>query len=131
MRHWFYLVSKALEGGYRSKVRIGAYLPSVRVRSIEDCDRYLNELLKWLQTERIEYYLLGGLDRNVWPALQRLDILSWAEKAKADGRIGQVGFGFHDELRYLQDIINDYDKWALCQFRYSYMDKEHHPERRH
>lgn len=121
------LVSRALQGGYRSRVRLAAYLPSARVRSIADCDQYLDNLLKCLKMEQVDYYLLGELDRNVWSALQKMDILHWVEKAMADGRIGQIGFGFHDELRYLKDIIHDYDKWTLCQFRYSYMDIDHHP----
>jgi predicted aldo/keto reductase-like oxidoreductase len=122
-----YLVNRALQENYRSKVRLAAYLPSVMINSIEDCDRCLNLLLKWLQTDRVDYYLLGALDRNKWPALKQIGVLHWAEKAMAEGRIGQLGFGFHDEFRYLQDIINDYDNWTLCQFRYSYLDIDHHP----
>ena len=44
-----------------------------------------------------------------------------------DGRIGHLGFSFHDHYQVLRDILNAYDNWELCQFQYSYMDIAHDP----
>jgi predicted aldo/keto reductase-like oxidoreductase len=121
------LISQALQGGYRGKIKVAASLPSFLINSSPDFDRYLNAQLKWLQIDRIDFYILGGLNRETWPGLQELDILRRAEKAIGDKRIDKLGFSFHDDFQTLRSILGAYDNWALCQFQYSYMDVDHHP----
>ncbi len=121
------LISQALQDGYRQKVKVAATLPSFLMNSSLDFDRYLNNQLRWLQIDRIDFYLLGGLNRETWPTLQELGVLHWAEGAMKDGRFDKLGFSFHDDFQVLRDILDAYDKWALCQFHYSYMDVAHHP----
>jgi hypothetical protein len=58
------VIGKALQDGYRKKVRIATKLPCFEVKSYEDFDRLLNEQAKRLQTEKIDYYLLHGLNRR-------------------------------------------------------------------
>jgi len=121
------LLSQALQDGYRQKIKVAANLPSFLINSSRDFDRYLNEQLGWLQTDRIDFYLLGGLNRETWPRLKGLDVLHWAEGAMVDERIDKLGFSFHDHFQALRDILEAYDNWSLCQFQYSYMDVDHHP----
>jgi predicted aldo/keto reductase-like oxidoreductase len=121
------LISRALQDGYRQKIKVAASLPAWSVNSSLDFEHYLNEQIGWLQTDRIDFCLLGGLNRDTWPRLQELEVLRWVEGAMADGRIEKLGFSFHDYFQALRDILNAYDNWALCQFQYSYMDVDHHP----
>jgi predicted aldo/keto reductase-like oxidoreductase len=121
------LISRALQDGYRQKIRVAASLPSLLIDASPDFDSYLDRQLEWLQTDRMDFFLLGGLNRDTWPELKGLDILRRAEAALADGRIGNLGFSFHDDFQTLRGILNDYDNWTLCQFQYSYMDADHHP----
>jgi predicted aldo/keto reductase-like oxidoreductase len=121
------LISQALQNGYRKKVKIAATMPSLFVNSSLDFDRYLNEELQRSQIDRIDFYLLGRLNRENWPRLQELDVLGWAEGAMIDGRIDKLGFSFHDHFQVLKNILETHDKWALCQFQYSYTDIDHDP----
>jgi predicted aldo/keto reductase-like oxidoreductase len=102
-------------------------MPSLLVNSPSDFDRYLYEQLHWLQTDSIDFYLLGRLNRENWPKLQGLDVLRWAEKVMIDGRIDKLGFSFHDHFQVLKNIVGAYDTWAFCQFQFSYMDVDHDP----
>ncbi len=121
------VVSKALGDGYRAKIRIAAGLPSLLINASADLDRYLNEQLRWLKAGSVDFFILGGLNRDTWPRLKELDVLGWAEKAMADGRIGKLGFSFHDHFQTLRDILENYDGWTLAQFQYSYMDADYQP----
>ena len=121
------VISRALQDGYRQKVRVTAVLPSFLVSSAPDFEYYLNEQLSWLGTERIDFYLLGGLNRESWTKLQELDVLGWAERAVSSGRIGWLGFSLHDHYQVLRGILDAYDNWVLAQFQYSYMDVDHQP----
>ncbi|NLE45727.1 MAG: aldo/keto reductase, partial [Chloroflexi bacterium] len=115
-------VGKALQGDYRQKVHLATKLPCWKVETAADFDRLLNEQLGKLQTEHIDFYLLHALNKDSWTKVHGLGVLEWAEGAKADGRIGRLGFSFHDEYPVFQEIIDAYDKWEFCQIQYNYMD---------
>ncbi|MGP8080707.1 MAG: aldo/keto reductase [Dehalococcoidales bacterium] len=118
------VVGSALKDGYREKVKIATKLPCWLVNSSNDFDRLFNEQLKRLETEKIDFYLLHGLNRMVWRKMYNLGVLKWAEGVIADGRIGGLGFSFHDNYTVFQEIIDAYSGWTLCQIQYNYMDEE-------
>ena len=117
------VIGKALQDGYREKVRVATKLPCHEINSSKDFDRCLNEQLKRLQTNSIDFYLLHHLNKLIWPKMRDLGVLKWADGAIAGGRIGYFGFAFHDNLEVLREIINAYDNWTVCQIQYNYTDE--------
>ena len=117
-------LGRALRGGYREKVRLATKLPCWLVENLDDCDRYLNEQLKRLQTDHVDFYLLHGLNEQSWHKMRDLGVIAWAEGAIADGRIGHFGFSFHDKYEVFKEIVDAYDGWTFCQIQYNYMDIE-------
>ena len=115
-------LGKALANGYRSKVRIATKLPVWLVKEADDFDRLLDEELRRLQTDRIDFYLLHALNAESWQKVQKLGLLKKAQNAIADGRISHVGFSFHDNLPIFKRIVDGYDQWTFCQIQYNYMD---------
>lgn len=119
------VVGKALDDGYRGKVKVATKMPTWLVTTQEDMNKYLNEQLGRLQTDYIDFYLLHGLEKNRWAKMQELNVFKWAENAIADGRIKDLGFSFHDEYEVFKDIIDGYDGWTFCQVQYNYMDMDY------
>jgi len=119
------LVGKALKDGYREKVKLATKMPTWIVNSQADMDRYLDEQLGKLQTDRIDFYLLHGLRKARWPTMVENDVFGWAEKAKDEGKIRHLGFSFHDDLDLFKEIVDAYDGWTMCQIQYNYMDTEY------
>jgi len=119
------VVGRALQDGYRAKVRLATKLPSWLVQSLADCDHYLNEQLERLQTEKVDFYLLHGLNKENWPKLRDLNVLRWAEGALSDGRIGYLGFSFHDDFEVFKEIIDASDNWSFCQIQFNFMDVDY------
>jgi predicted aldo/keto reductase-like oxidoreductase len=117
-------LGRALQGGYRQKVRLATKLPSWLVETQADFDTYLDEQLQKLQTDHVDFYLLHGLRASRWENLSKLDVLERAEAAIADGRIGHIGFSFHDKFEVFQEIIDAYGNWTFCQIQYNYMNEE-------
>ncbi len=117
------LVGKALQDGYREKVHLVTKLPIGQgfVQKEEDFDRILDTQLKRLQTNYLDIYHLHGLSRASFQKVKELKILEKMEQAKADGKINNIGFSFHDSLNTFKMIIDSYD-WDACQVQYNYVD---------
>lgn len=114
-------LGRALQDGYRQKIRLATKLPSWKIEAFDDFDRYFDEQLERLRTDHIDFYLLHALREEWWHKLRDLDVLDWAEGAIADGRIGYLGFSFHDDYEVFRKIVDAYD-WTFCQIQYNYMD---------
>ena len=117
------VLGRALAGEYREKVRIATKLPHWSVFVREDMDRILNDQLKTLQTDHIDYYLLHSLSKGSFKKMMDLGVLEFLEAAKKDGRIRNAGFSFHDNTAALKEIVDAYD-WQLCQIQYNYLDEK-------
>lgn len=115
------LVGRALQDGYREKVKVATKLPVWLVNQPEDFDKFLNQQLQRLQMEQIDFYLFHSLNRASWQKIRDLDVLKWAEKAMADGSFRYLGFSFHGNYEEFVEIIDAYD-WDMCQIQYNSMD---------
>jgi predicted aldo/keto reductase-like oxidoreductase len=116
------LVGKALKDGYRQKMKVATKLPARMVEKAEDFDRIFNEQLRRLDMDRVDFYLLHGLNKEGWEKVRDFGVIKWAEQQMARGRIGRLGFSFHDEFNVFKEIIDSYDNWVLAQVLYNFMD---------
>ncbi len=107
----------------RDRVNIATKLPQYMIHSKNSIDKYFNEQLSRLQTDRIEYYLMHMLtDIAAWENLKKLGIEEWIEEKKKNGEIKHIGFSFHGNTDMFIKILDAYD-WDFCQIQYNYMDE--------
>jgi predicted aldo/keto reductase-like oxidoreductase len=118
------VVGEALKDGYRARVKLATKSPVWLIQKADDYDRFLDEQLQKLQTDYIDFYLLHGLDAKRWKVIQELGVLRRAEAAVENGRIGHIGFLFHDSYDPFKEIVDGYDRWEMCLMQHNYMDIE-------
>jgi len=124
------VVGKALKDGYRRKVKLATKLTLFALKSGDEFDRFFNNQLERLQTDKIDFYLLHGLNRQLWKFVQEWKAIRWVEGKIAAGQIGYLGFSFHDEYDVFKEIVDAYDNWTFCQLQYNYMDVKNQAGRR-
>jgi hypothetical protein len=118
------VLGKALRG-HRDLVKIATKSAVWLIEKEGDFDRMLNEQLRRLQTDYIDFYLLHALDKSRWSeTVPKYKLLEKAGAAIRDGRIRHLGFSFHDNYESFADILNGYDGWEFCQIQHNYMDTE-------
>lgn len=117
------LVGEALQDGYREKTYLATKSPVWMIEEPEDFDRLLDEQLKKLQTDHIDFYLLHALSRERWEEkVKKFGLVERMAQAKKDGRIRFMGFSFHDDLSAFREIIDGYDGWDFCQIQHNYIN---------
>ncbi len=115
------LVGKALQEGYRDKVKLATKLPIWLMKTKEDFDRYLDEQLERLQTDHVDIYLLHALNKERWNTIKELDVLDSLRKAIKKGKVMHGGFSFHEDINFFRTILDAFD-WGMCQIMYNYME---------
>jgi predicted aldo/keto reductase-like oxidoreductase len=117
-------LGRALRDGYREKVMLATKSPLWLIKEKGDFERYFREQLRRLRTDRVDVYLYHSLGKETWSRLRRIGMLEWGEEARADGRIGRIGFSFHDDVQTFKTIIDGYDGWNVCLIQYNYMNED-------
>ena len=118
------VLGKILRNGYRQRVKLATKLPSWLIKTRGDMDDFLNEQLKRLETEYIDFYLVHALNKGLWEKVKKAGILDFLDQAIRDGRIKYTGFSFHDIGEHFNQIVDDYD-WSFCQIQYNYLDENY------
>ena len=84
-------VGAALEElGVRDRVLVATKLPHGSVRGAPDLDRILDEQLRRLRTDYVDYYLIHNVTSpGQWDRLRELGIEGWVARQRDAGRIGR------------------------------------------
>ena len=109
--------------GLRDQVRIATKLPQYLVKNRDSLDKYFDEELSRLRTDRVDYYLMHHLtDIAQWERLKTVGVLDCIAEKKAAGAIRNIGFSYHGNSDNFLKILADYD-WDFCQIQYNYLDE--------
>ena len=114
-----------LKDGYRDEVMIATKSPVWLVKKPKDFDTYLDQQLRRLRTDHIDFYLFHGLNGKTWKeTVVKQKLVKRAAAAKKAGKILNIGFSFHDDFKAFKTIVDGFDGWSFCQIQYNYMDTE-------
>ena len=101
------IVGKALKDGYRKKVKISTKFPTWSAKRPEDFEKCLDEQLKKLDTDKIDFYHFHSLNEKNWNEIaMKFNLINRAFKAKEEGKIDHLSFSFHDNPDVLKTIID-------------------------
>ncbi len=117
------IVGKALQDGYRDRVTIATKVLADLVHNREEMEAVLDEELKKLQTNHIDFYLMHAINKEKWEYFKSIGAPRFFDDMKKAGKIRYKCFSFHGPYEEFEYIIKDYD-WDMCQIQYNFMDIE-------
>ncbi|HRR95767.1 MAG TPA: aldo/keto reductase [Candidatus Ratteibacteria bacterium] len=111
------VVGKALKG-WREKVYVSTKVPTYNIEKRDDYRRFLEEQLKKLDVDYIDFYHFHSLDNTKFEEkVIKLKLIDEAEKAKEEGLIKHISFSFHDKPEIMKKIIDtNFFETVLCQY---------------
>ena len=115
-------LGEILKGEYKDKVKISTKLPAINVRKYEDMENLLEEQLKRLQRDFIDYYFIHAVDLKAINRLLKRDLIKFLNKAKKEGKIRYVGFSYHGPKEEFPLLVDGYD-WDMVMVQYNYFDE--------
>ena len=115
-------LGEVLQGEYKDKVKICTKLPAINVKKYEDMEKFLDEQLKRLQRDYIDYYLVHSVDLKTLNRLIKKGLFDFLNKAKRDGKIRHTGFSYHGVKEEFDLLIDAYD-WDVVMVQYNYFDE--------
>lgn len=117
-------LGKALNDGYREKIKLVSKSPVWLIRNVEDFYSFFTKQLENLNSDYLDVYLLHGLTKSKWEKVKELNLLKEMGRLKAAGKIKHIGFSFHDSYETFKEIT-DFYKWDVVLLQYNYLDTDY------
>lgn len=116
-------VKKALVERYpRDAYTLADKLPVPFMKQKEDAQKIFNEQLEKCGVNYFDYYLLHALNRNHYQTALKFDCFEFVKQMKAEGKIKEIGFSFHDTADILDQILTEHPEMDFVQLQINYLD---------
>lgn len=111
------------KNGIREQMKIATKLPHWSTHTKVEMETVLDQQLAKLQTDRIDYYLIHGLNGDLWEKAKHNGVIEFLDDALSKGKVVNAGFSFHGLAEDFEPIVDDYD-WTFCQIQYNFLDTQ-------
>lgn len=106
----------------RESFTVATKLPVMFLKQKEDVERIFEEQLEKCGVSYFDYYMLHSLNASYYRTAEKFDAFSFLEKKKAEGKIKQIGFSYHDGAELLDEILTKHPEVDFVQLQINYID---------
>ena len=116
-------IGKAL-APIRDKVYISTKCPLEKVDSPEDYEAILDDSLRKLGTDHVDFYHFWGINQRTFDEkIVPLGLIDKARELKEKGKIRHISFSFHDSPEALKHIIDHGEGLESVLLQYNLLDR--------
>ncbi len=116
-------VKKALSDRHpRESFLLADKMPVWLVEKPEDYEKIFNEQLENCGVEYFDYYLMHAMDKDRYAKIKEFGGFDFGRKMKAEGKIRNLGFSFHDTADVLDQILTEQPDLDFVQLQINYID---------
>ena len=106
----------------RSSYIFADKMPTVLVKSGEEYPVYFKQQLERTGVGYFDYYLMHNMGKDRYAKTQAFGGFEFAERMKAEGKIKNFGFSFHDDAEMLDRILTEHPEVDFVQLQINYLD---------
>lgn len=106
----------------RERFQVADKLPSWLVHSAQDCQWYFDEQRERCGVEYFDVYLLHWLNQENYEICEKYDEFAFLRRLKASGKVGKIGFSYHDSAALLGEILTAHPETEVVQLQLNYLD---------
>lgn len=106
----------------RGSFTVATKMPMIFLKKEEDLERIFNEQLEKCGVDYFDYYLLHNLNVENYEVAKKLSAFEFIQNKKADGKIKNIGFSYHDDSNLLDEILKAHPEVDFVQLQLNYID---------
>jgi predicted aldo/keto reductase-like oxidoreductase len=106
----------------REDFLVATKLPVFSVEKEEDMEKFFNEQLENCGVEYFDYYLIHNINSMTHHAVYDFDAFKFVREKKAEGKIKNIGFSFHDKPELLIEALEAFPDADFVQLQINYLD---------
>jgi len=106
----------------RSSYMIADKLPPWAITKPEECINFLEESLKRLGLDYLDFYLVHSISDSREQHIEDMGIFEFAFEQKKRGLVKHVGLSFHGSTEYLDRVLNRHPQVEFVQLQLNYID---------
>lgn len=108
----------------RESFTLATKLPTMFLQTKDDQERIFSEQLEKCGVDYFDYYLLHNLGVNHYAIARKFDSFGFIQRKKDEGKVGAIGFSFHDRADLLEEILTAHPEVDFLQLQINYLDWE-------
>lgn len=106
----------------RESFTIATKMPTRFLKKEEDLQRIFNEQLEKCGVDHFDYYLIHSLGASHYEIAKNLNVFEFIKAKKAQGKINNIGFSYHDNSQLLDEILLAHPEVDFVQLQLNYID---------
>lgn len=106
----------------RDSFTLATKLHSGFIQTKEDRDKIFNQQLEKTGVTFFDYYLLHDVNHHSQEVYNQLDCYTWIKEKKEQGLIKTMGFSFHDDAEFLDQVLTEHPEMEFVQLQINYLD---------
>lgn len=108
----------------RERFTITDKMPIMYTKRAEQYPEFFEEQLKRCGVDYFDYYFLHAIGQGNYSAVQSMDGFGFLQQKKAEGKIKHIGFSYHDNAVFLEQVLTEHPETELVQLQINYIDWE-------
>lgn len=108
----------------RESFTVTSKLPIMFVKSEEDQEAIFQEQMERCKVDYFDYYMIHNLGVAHYEMAERFHSFDFVSRKKKEGKIGKMGFSFHDTAAVLDQILTEHPEVDFVQLQINYLDWE-------
>ncbi len=106
----------------RSAFTIATKMPMRFLNSKDEQESIFREQLKKCGVEFFDYYLLHNICEDHYKKAKKFDSFAFIQKKKAEGKIKNIGFSYHDNADLLDEVLSAHPEVDFVQLQINFLD---------